>query len=185
MSCYEVWIFYSELINTHMTRRSSTGSLGRMHYNGELRVLNPVLYNLEIQANEKHWVSLQTSNGKRYAVVNWFKREREKECVCVRKREKSQKVPIVVVAAAFSLYTMCVPRVTATFLQIFIPGVKRSWSLHHVYFPPFSFEDAWGLTDLYSCWLRLTIGWGNITNPHRESECCTYATITDERERNE
>lgn len=33
---------------------------------------------------------------------------------------------------------MCVPRVPATFLQIFIPGVKRSWSLSPVYSPVLS-----------------------------------------------
>lgn len=35
-------------------------------------------------------------------------------------------------------FFMCVPRVPATFLQIFIPGVKRSWSLSPVYSPVLS-----------------------------------------------
>lgn len=52
-------------------------------------------------------------------------------CACVQKFNCSNVLPSLI-------FFMCVPRVPATFLQIFIPGVKRSWSLSPVYSPVLS-----------------------------------------------
>lgn len=52
-------------------------------------------------------------------------------CRCVQK-SRSSNVPHSL------FFFMCVPCVPATFLQIFIPGVKRSWSLSPVYSPVLS-----------------------------------------------
>lgn len=52
-------------------------------------------------------------------------------CACVQKFNCSKVLPSLI-------FFMCVPRVPATFLQIFIPGVKRSWSLSPVYSPVLS-----------------------------------------------
>lgn len=52
-------------------------------------------------------------------------------CACVQKSDCSNVLPSL-------FFFMCVPRVAATFLQIFIPGVKCSWSLSSVYSPVLS-----------------------------------------------
>lgn len=52
-------------------------------------------------------------------------------CACVQKSDCSNVLPSL-------FFFMCVPRVAATFLQIFIPGVKCSWSLSPVYSPVLS-----------------------------------------------
>lgn len=52
-------------------------------------------------------------------------------CACVQKSNCSNVLPSL-------FFFMCVPRVAATFLQIFIPGVKCSWSLSSVYSPVLS-----------------------------------------------